>query len=86
MQLSSTDFFVEEVGVYLSPHIFTKLFWEMDAVKTNTELRCHNWAAANASYDLVEVLWKTFLTHKVWETPYAIYEEKFQADEKKALW
>lgn len=32
-----------------------------------------------------EILWKTFLTHKVWETPYAIYEEKFQEDQKEAL-
>lgn len=58
----------------------------MDAVKTNTELKCQKWTPANASYDLVQVLWKTFLTHKVWETPYAIYKEKFQADEKEALW
>lgn len=58
----------------------------MDAVKTNIELRCQNWTPANASCDLIEVVWKTFLTHKVWETPYTIYEEKLQGNEKEALW
>lgn len=57
----------------------------MDAVKRNMQLGCQNWTPGSASYDLIEVLWKTLLTHKMWETPYAIYKQKFQAGEKEVL-